>query len=532
MQDEVELNAVAFAAQAASKSNEEPNTIEEALSRPDKSLWQDAIDKELKSLGQNHTWDETSRPSNRNIVGSKWVFKIKRKSDGSIDRYKARLVAQGFSQLPGHDFDETFAPVARYDSLRILLRIASQNKWIPQQMDVNSAYLYGTLKETIYMELTPGFRTSEKCALLRKCIYGLKQSGREWHTCISTSLQQKGFEITTFDPCIFVHPTENAYVAVYVDDMLIFGPDNLFRKNLKSSIGKDFDCKDLGNAYYILGLEIKLLEAGIRISQQGYSKKVLSRFGFENAHKIGTPLDPSVTLCIGCEEDHIANVKEYQAIVGSLMYLVIGSRPDLAFTVTLLSQFSSCPNESHLKAAKRTLRYLAGTFDWDLFYPFESSKFLEVYADASYANDPYTRKSTSGYIIRFGNAAISWNSKQQRSVALSTTEAEYMAMSLAARQLTWTKFGLEQLRQNYETFLYTDNNGAQELARNPRIHNRSKHIDIHYHYVREKYNEGDFDLLYVKSANNLADLMTKGLVKNAHHKLANHIRCAKRGEVS
>ncbi|KAI0992742.1 hypothetical protein K3495_g15443, partial [Podosphaera aphanis] len=465
------------------------------------------------------------------IVGSKWVFKVKRSADGSIDRYKARLVAQGFSQIPGHDFDETFAPVARYDSLRILLRISSQNRWIPQQMDVNSAYLYGTLKEEIYMELPPGFRTSGKCAALRKCIYGLKQSGREWYACISNSLRQKGFETTTFDPCVFVHPTENASVAVYVDDMLIFGPDNEFRKNLKLSIGNDFDCKDLGNACYVLGLEIILGTTGIRLSQQGYSKKILKRFGFENAHKVSTPLDPNVTLCKGCEEDRLENMKEYQAIVGSLMYLVIGSRPDLAYTVTLLSQFASCPNDSHMRAAKRTLRYLAGTADWDLFYPFGSNKLLEVYADASYADDPHNRRSTSGYIIRLGDAAISWSSKQQRSVALSTTEAEYMAMSLASRQITWTKFGLDQLRQEYNTVLYTDNNGAQELARNPRIHNRSKHIDVHYHYVRDKYNEGDFELLYVKSVNNLADLLTKALPKATHHRLSNHIRCAKRGEV-
>lgn len=163
-------------------------------------------------------------------------------------------MAQGFSQLPGYDFDETFAPVARYDSLRILLRIASQNHWIPQQMDVNSAYLYGILEEEIYMELPPVFRTSGKCVKLCKCIYGLKQSGREWYACISNSLRQKGFDTTNFDPCVFVHPTENAYVAVYVDDILIFGPDNKFRQALKLSIGNNFDCKNLGNASYVLGL--------------------------------------------------------------------------------------------------------------------------------------------------------------------------------------------------------------------------------------------------------------------------------------
>lgn len=184
-----------------------------------------------------------------------------------------------------------------------------------------------------------------------------------------------------------------------------------------------------------------------------------------------------------------------------------------------------------MRAAKRTLRYLAGTTDWDLSYPFGSNKILEVYADASYADDSLNRRSTSGYVIRLGDAAISWSSKQQRSVALSTTEAEYMAMSQAARQITWTKFGLNQLRQKYDTVLYTDNNGAQELARNPRIHSRSKHIDVHYHYVRDKFNEGDFELLYVKSANNLADIFTKALPKPAHHRLAEHIRCAKRGEV-
>ncbi|KAI0993507.1 Retrovirus-related Pol polyprotein from transposon, partial [Podosphaera aphanis] len=530
-QNDVEYHAIALAARSTPEINKEPKSIGEAFQQTDENRWREAINKELLSLDQNHTWDVTDRPLKRNVVGSKWVFKIKRNADGSIERYKARLVAQGFSQVPGHDFDETFAPVARYDSLRILLRISAQNKWIPQQMDVNSAYLYGTLDEEIFMELPPGYRTPGKCAKLRKCIYGLKQSGREWYECISNSLIAKGFEITTFDPCVFVHPTEIVFISIYVDDILIFGPDNNFRQHLKTSIGNDFDCKDLGDAKYILGLEIIINSSGIRLSQQGYSKKILERFGFTNAHKVGTPLDPNVTLFKSTEEERLENVKEYQAIVGSLMYLVIGSRPDLAYTVTLLSQFSSCPNKSHLQAAKRTLRYLAATADWDLSYPSGTNKYLEVYADASYADDPHTRRSTSGYVLRLGDAAISWSRKQQRSVALSTTEAEYMAMSLAARQITWTKFGLTQLRQKFETVLYTDNSGAQELARNPRIHGRSKHIDVHYHYVREKFNEGDFELLHVKSANNLADLLTKALPKPAHHRLSHHIRCAKRGEV-
>ncbi|KAI1001633.1 Retrovirus-related Pol polyprotein from transposon [Podosphaera aphanis] len=531
LQNEVECYAIALAAHVASEINKEPKTISEALSGLEKNHWENAIKKELQSLAQNHTWDEVPRPQNRNVVGSKWIFKIKRNADGSVERYKARLVAQGFSQLPGHDFDETFAPVARYDSLRILLRIASQHHWTPQQMDVNSAYLYGTLKEEIYMELPPGLRTPEKCVMLKKCIYGLKQSGREWYSCISNSLQQKNFEIATFDPCVFIHPTEKIFIAIYVDDILIFGPNNNFRENLKTSIRKDFECKDLGIANYILGLEIKLDQKGIRLSQQGYSKRILERFGFNDAHKISTPLDPNITLYKGIEEERLKNVKEYQAIVGSLMYLVIGSRPDLAYTVTLLSQFSSCPNETHLRAAKRTLRYLAGTTNWDLLYPFESSKTLQVFADASYADDPHTRRSTSGYVLRLGEATISWNSKQQRSVALSTTEAEYMAMPLAARQIAWTKCGLEQLHQNYDTLLYADNDGAKELVKNPRIHNRSKHIDVHYHFVREKYNSGEFKLLRVNSANNLADIMTKPLVKQIHHRLSEHIKCARRGEV-
>ncbi|KAI0996392.1 hypothetical protein K3495_g11788 [Podosphaera aphanis] len=377
-QQKVESYAIALAAKIASETNEEPKTINEALSGSEKDLWQKAINKELQSLAQNHTWDVVPRPQKRNIVGSKWVFKIKYNADGSIERYKARLVAQGFSRLPGHDFDETFAPVARYDSLRILLRIASQHKWTPQQMDVNSAYLYGTLKEEIYMEMPPGFKTHGKCVILKKCIYGPKQSGREWYACISTALQQKNFKIASFDPCVFIHPVKQVFIAIYVDDILIFGPNNSFSQNLKTSIGNDFECKDLGNAKYLLGLEIIHESSGIRLSQQGYSKKILERFGFNNSHKISTPLDPNITLFKGIEEERINNVKEYQAIVESLMYLVIGSRPGLAYSVTLLSQFSSCPNENHLRAAKRTLRYLSGTVDWDLYYPFCSNKTVRM----------------------------------------------------------------------------------------------------------------------------------------------------------
>jgi hypothetical protein len=314
--------------------------------------------------------------------------------------------------------------------------------------------------------------------------------------------------------------------------MLLFGPPTDFLDEVKLLLSTDFECKDLGNAHFLLGIELRMLTGGgIELNQHAYIEKILKRYRMNDCNTIGTPLEEHSHLVKGTEEEQIDHPALYQSLIGSLMYFVIGTRPDLAHTISFLSQFSSCPTQAHLTAALRVLRYIKTTAHWNLLYPPKRPLNLEGYADASYGSNLSDRRSYSGYIFRLGDCAISWCSSKQTSVAVSTTEAEYVALSLAARQLTWLQYGLEGTHQNVDSTLRCDNNGSLRLAENPRIHGRSKHIDIHYHYVREKFEKGDFNLVRIDSKRNLADLLTKPLGKIAHHRLAGHIRHAKRGEV-
>jgi hypothetical protein len=506
----------------------EPTTYKETQRSPNKVKWDTAMKEEMAALERNNTFDIVPRPDNRRIVDCKWVYKIKHLADGTIERYKARLVAKGFSQQPGYDYDmdELFAPVIRYESLRFLLAICAHYGWIPRQLDIKAAFLNGDLSELIYMELPEGYRQAGMVCKLRKCLYGLKQSSREWYAKLSTSLSAKGFQPTAFDPCVFVHKTEQCYISVYVDDIGIFGPSNSsFINSLISQLQKEFDVTDLGEATWLLGLQIKYTEQGISISQSSYIEKILSKFGMDSSHPVSTPLDLNNKIQKGTIEEQISEPSYYQSIIGSIMYAVTGSRPDLAYTITFLSQFNSCPNNTHLQAAKRVLRYLNGTKDWVLFYPAKQPLVLEGFADASYANDLDTRRSVSGYLFTFGNCAISWKSSKQKSVALSTTEAEYMALSLTARQLIWLKLAAKELRLSIQLALRCDNNGSIELARHPKLNERSKHIDTHYHFTREHLEKKSFELFYVPSADNLADICTKALGKEIHNRLVDKITC-------
>ncbi|KAI0993459.1 hypothetical protein K3495_g14725 [Podosphaera aphanis] len=463
----------------------EPTTYQQAIQSNDSELWKFAIEEEMDALKRNKTWKVVPIPTDQNIVGSRWVFKIKHKADGSIERYKARLVAKGFSQQPGIDYDDTYAPVARFESLRLLLALATHKGWIPRQLGVKSAFLYGKLDCEIFMQIPDGYKLPGKCYLLRKSIYGLKQSPLVWYSTLSAVLKKDGFAPTNFDPCVFVSLEKFVHLAIYVDDILMFGPDQNSIDSLVNSLHSEF--------------------------------------------QFGTPLDPGTQLRKGNPEELIDDPTIYQSIIGSLMYACVATRPDLAHAVTLLSQFSSCPSNSHLVAAKRVLRYLKGTADWNLYYPRKNEFTLRGFTDSSYGNFIDDRKSCSGYIFRLGEATISWSSKKQKTVALSTTEAEYIAMSDAACYMIWVKNALSELNQPYKPIMHADSNGGIDLSRNHRISQRSKHIDIRYHFIRSHV-DSTFSLGYIPSNNNLADLLPKQLPKSDHQRLSDLVRCSSEGK--
>ena len=375
------------------------------------------------------------------------------------------------------------------------------------------------------MELPPGQGQVGKVARLKKCLYGLKQSSREWYGKLSKSLELKGFVSAHFDPCVFIHKEECLFISIYVDDIALYGPDKSRIAEIISQLKGEFEVTDLGDATWLLGIHIEYNQKGITLSQHNYIDKVLHRFNMENSRSVSTPLQENIKLHAGMGDDCIENITHYQSMIGSLMYAVVGSRPDLAHTITLLSQFNSCPTAEHLRAVKHTLRYLSGTRNMKLHYPSKSPLVLEGFSDASYASCPNTRRSFSGNIFRIGNSTITWKSQKQKSVATSTTEAEYMALSLAARQMVWLKNALKELRIEVSCALRCDNTGSIDIAENPKINERTKHIDVAYHYTRERLIDHEFSLLYVESTHNLADLLTKPLGKQLHQRFTKRITC-------
>jgi hypothetical protein len=475
------------------------------------------MQEELDTLHANNTWSVVPLPNNdRNVVGSKWVFKIKRDANGNIARYKARLVAQGFSQQPGTDFDEIFAPVVRYDSLRLLLALASHHRWRPQQLDIKGAFLYGILKEEIYMQLPEGSRQNSMCAKLNRCIYGLKQSPREWYHRLSSVLVPYGFTVSTFDPCVLIHKLMQFFLAVYVDDITLWGSTGNLMTSTKQLLKKEFEVTDMGDLHWLLGMKIEYLEDGIAVSQTAYIHKILQRFGLGQCNPVLLPLDANHAICHGSEEE-ILDIKLYQKMIGSLMYTVTGTRPDLAFTITFLSQYLTRPTQEHYEAVKHVFRYLQGTKKDKLFFPYGKSLVLEGFTDSNFAACRDTRRSTSGYIFKLGGATISWRSRKQRSVATSTLEAEYMACTQAAKQHIWLKRALTELGyHNIPSALSCDNMGSIDLSENPRIGDRSKHIDIAYHFIRELVEIGALTILHIPSKLNPADLCTKALPGPQH----------------
>ena len=550
---------------------DEPATFATATRCSDWHLWDAAIQSELGALDKNGEWEVVPVPTERrNVVDCKWVFKHKLDADGNISRYKARLVAKGFLQKPGIDYDETFAPVVNYDSLRLLLALSAQSGWKPRQFDVKSAFLYGILPESqlVYMELPPGYRIPGYGAKLKKCLYGLKQSPREWYRRLSTFLEGCGFTATTFDPCVFVgnvrtlDPSADTdakmYISVYVDDIVLFGPDCPQANLLIDKLKAEFEITDLGVAGWLLGLQITYDKKGIHLSQRTYIQRILDRFQMANARPVVTPMDPGAKSGMSTTKSEIPGTNPsrtesdmtdqkvdntlYRSIIGSLAYAATGTRPDLSFTVTYLSQFleSTATKPEHMTAAKRVLKYLRKTIDWDLLYPYAhvvTRPFaLEGYVDSSWGACPLTRRSHMGYVFRLGKCTISWKARKQRSVATSTTEAEYMAMSLGAKLMMWYKQGLKELGILTDTAIHSspetdipmalrsDSQGAIDLAHNPRISDRSRHIDIQYHYTRERLLAGDFSLVYVTTQDNLADICTKALTKDTHYRLSTMIR--------
>ena len=412
--------------------------------------------------------------------------------------------------------------MVRQESLRTLAALSTQNGLQLHQIDVTTAFLNGSLEEEVYMQQPKGFVKSGEEHLvckLNKSIYGLKQSPRCWNTTLDTQLRKMGFKQTTSDPCIYVRTAGDPfYMGVYVDDIVLAGKDEVSIEKVKKELGSKFDIKDLGKLNYFLGMTIvqNQEEKTTWIGQPDYTARLLEKQGMKECKPVGTPVSPGTHLEKLAEDEEVVEQQLYQSVVGSLMYLSVCTRPDIAYAVGTLARFSSKPGKSHWMAVKRVLRYLKGTANDGILFRGGERKNLVGYSDADWAGDRQDRKSTSGYLFQIAGGPISWRSKKkQGSVALSTAEAEYVALSSAAQETVWLRKLISELKNPPEcpTVILEDNQSAIAMAKNPQFHGRSKHIDIKHHFIRERVSEKEIDLTYCPTDEMVADMLTKGLNK-------------------
>ena len=509
-------------------SFEEPTTVNEALNGPDNEQWKRALDNEYSAHIKNNTWTLTNLPKGRKAIDCRWVFKVKYKADGSVERHKARLVAKGCSQKPGLDYEETFSPVAKYTSIRTLLAIANQLNLEVHQMDVSTAFLNGKLEEEIYMSQPEGYvkeGEEELVCKLNKSIYGLKQSSRCWFNTIDEFLENSGYTKSSSDPCIYIkrEGEDIMLIALYVDDLIPASNSKSMLLREKAALRQRFEMKDLGEVHYCLGIQVERDKDNkrMRLHQAQYLENLLEKFGMQDCKPAATPVDQSTKLLPN--EGEPIDKENYQALIGGLTYAVTATRPDLAQALGTVNQFCSNPGEEHWKAAKRILRYIKGTIDYGITFDGNKETDVELkgYVDADWGSNPNGRKSHSGYLFTVCGGVISWASKKQSVVALSSTEAEYVAASLASQEAIWLRALLGDISfvQKKPTVIKEDNQGTIALSRNPKYHPRTKHIDIKYHFIRDKVAKKELILDYCPTEQMLADLLTKPLGKTLFQRL-------------
>ncbi|KPI92981.1 Copia protein [Papilio xuthus] len=507
---------------------EVPSSFLEIRTRSDRSQWEGAINDELKSHAINKTWTLVPRPQGKNIVDCKWIFTVKNDEFGKPSRYKARLVARGFSQQYLTDYDETFAPVARIATFRFLMSFAIQHNLLVHHMDVKTAFLNGKLQEEIYMKIPEGVtcNNSNFVCKLNKALYGLKQAARCWFETFEQSLKREGFQNSSVDRCLYVlnngDVNKNIYVVLYVDDLVISCSENERMQNFKRYLMSKFKMTDLNDIKLFLGIKITRSENEISFDQSAYINRVLDKFNMQDCKPVNTPLESKLNYeALNSDVTYNAPCRN---VIGCLMYIMICTRPDLSTCVNILSRYTKFNNKELWQCLKRVLRYLKGTINLKLCYKrSEYNHILSGYVDSDWGGqDTRDRKSTTGYLFKaFDICTITWSTRKQMSVAASSTEAEYMALYEAVREALWLKSLAVSMHICIDKpiVIFEDNNGCISIANNPTNHKRTKHIDIKYHFSREQIEKNVITLNYIPTGRQLADALTKPLPAVAFHEM-------------
>lgn len=504
----------------------EPASYNEAILSEQKEFWLEAMMDEMESLKDNRTFELCELPDERKAIGCKWVYKIKRNCDGEIKRYKARLVGQGFSQQHGVDYDEVFAPVVRQTTFRVILSIAAKNNFSVYHLDVKTAFLYGELAESIYMKQPTGFSDgSAKVWLLKKSIYGLKQAARVWNQAIHKVFIDGGFEANKEDPCLYMKRMDDGhwcYILIYVDDMAVAcKPEDM--SYVEQILSAHFEIENLGPIKEFLGMKItRDGDGNFEICHSGYIKKIASIFGLENAKSVGTPLSVSYYRNQNEQKECLPDNTDYQKLIGHLLFLAINSRPDIAASISILGRRVSSPSQDDWTQLKNVVRYLMGSVNMKLKLSDVQGekKNLVGYADADFAEDRDSRKSNSGQVFFLNGGAISWSCRKQTVVTLSSTEAEFVALSDACRETLWIRRLLKNMRESMEqpTVIYEDNQSCLEYIKKEKFSLRMKHVDTDAHFVKDYVDKRIVKCAWVPTDEMIADLFTKPLSLGKHTK--------------
>ena len=501
---------------------EDPITYKQAQESEESALWNKAMRVELDELQRQKTWELVKLPPNRKPLRGRWVFKTKQ-IPGQEPIYKARWVAKGFQQKPGVDFSETFANTVTPTAYRLLLAIAAYNDWEIEQWDVKSAYPNATLHDEVYIQQPTGFEDPEHPELVCRCLkalYGLKQAAREWQQFLKTLLGKYGLIPLKSDQGVFKHQKKTLVVITYVDDLLIIAKDIATIRALYEGLKESITINDLGRANTFLGIEITRdrPNRAISLGQTAYTKRILDKFNYkiDNIVKPMIPIDSKIAPSI--EKSDLEFTRNYQQQVGSIMYLMTKTRPDLAYSVGLCARFMANPTPEHEKALKKIWKYLSHTWNFLLNYR-STPQGVITYCDADHAGDLAARRSTTAYLCLYRGGAISWNSRLQKTIALSSTESEYMALKEAIKEQIFIRSLISEINDLTGpisvTDIYSDSRPAIDYAKDPLFHHRMKHVDIQLCFIREKIQEGISKVTYINTKEQPADALTKPISQKA-----------------
>ena len=529
---EVELDDIIAYLVDTKASHSIPHSYRHAMNT-DPERWMAAMKTEMETLKAKHTWDLVKAPPGANVMGSRWVYVIKWDGEGNRIKDKVRLVGKGYTQQLGVDYNETWVAVTRLESVRMTAAIAARHNLKLWRLDFVGAYLNSVTKEDIYMKqpegfVEPGFE-DYVCKLIHT-IYGTMQGGHDWYETLKATYDKLGYTTSRADPCVRFKKENGNYTIsdTYTDDT--FGASNNDEeiKKRKDEIGKEWDVKDVGENEYFLGMRVQQdLEKGtIRLTQRPYWEHVINRFSLEGLTPRNTPLPTGIILDNDMSPKTDSEKKEmddkpYRSLLGCVMWGQLATRPDLSFAVSLLSLFQSNPGKDHWSALLHVVGYIKNTLDYGLTYTRDSDLSPTAFVDADYGGCRDTRRSTSGYVFMMAGGVVSWSSKRQATVALSTVEAEYVAMSRCAQQMVWMQSWLDEVEINHALLgkIKGDNRGAIALTKNTKDHGKVKHIDIRHHYIRELLQSGVIAVEQVPTADNLADIFTKPLPRDHHHRI-------------